>query len=116
MDSGYYDLLASEARLASFVAGMKDPSFILENRWRKYSRFGFQKFSLAAYSAAVVATKAAVGADDAVAGDAWIVIRTHDGANGTSGFRVASFGSYLCIRHRLPFRDLAYDIADSFGK
>jgi hypothetical protein len=65
---------------------------------------------------AVVATHAAVACDDAMTWDGWVVIGSHDSADGAGCLRIAGPGRDFFVCHRLPFRDLPHDVANFVGE
>ena len=64
----------------------------------------------------VVATHAAVACDDAMTWDGWVVIGSHDSADGAGCLRIAGPGRDFFVCHRLPFRDLPHDVANFVGE
>ena len=74
------------------------------------------KSTLTLNPAAVVATHAAVACDDAMTWDGWVVIGSHDSADGAGCLRIAGPGRDFFVCHRLPFRDLPHDVANFVGE
>ena len=75
-----------------------------------------KNFTLTLNPAAVVATHAAVACDDAMTWDGWVVIGSHDSADGAGCLRIAGPGRDFFVCHRLPFRDLPHDVANFVGE
>src|ERR1700728_4786517 len=63
-----------------------------------------------------VATHAAVACDDAMTWDGWVIIGSHDSADGAGCLRIAGPGRDFFVCHRLPFRDLPHDVANFVGE
>lgn len=54
--------------------------------------------------------------DDAMTWDGWVVIGSHDSADGAGCLRIADPGRDFFVCHRLPFRDLPHDVANFVGE
>jgi hypothetical protein len=48
--------------------------------------------------------------------DGWVVIGSHDSADGAGCLRIAGPGRDFFVCHRLPFRDLPHDVANFVGE
>jgi hypothetical protein len=48
--------------------------------------------------------------------DGWVIIGSHDSADGAGCLRIAGPGRDFFVCHRLPFRDLPHDVANFVGE
>jgi hypothetical protein len=94
----------------------REPAACSINYFPTRKTFSSKRISRLRSTPPLVATHAAVACDDAMTWDGWVVIGSHDSADGAGCLRIAGPGRDFFVCHRLPFRDLPHDVANVVGE